>query len=64
MEEGELELPTPEQAEQSKTIRAQMAKLQSALDTQTPELDTRAEILGNRGRRERIAMVRARAGSL
>ncbi len=39
MEEGELELPTPEQAEQSKSIRAQVAKLQSALDTQTPELD-------------------------
>jgi len=39
MDEPELELPTPEQAEQSKEIRAQMAKLQSALDTQTPELD-------------------------
>jgi hypothetical protein len=40
MEEGELELPTPEQAERSKSIRAQVAKLQSALDTQTPELDS------------------------
>jgi len=39
MDEPELELPTPEQAERSKEIRAQMAKLQSALDTQTPELD-------------------------
>ena len=39
MDEPELELPTPEQAEQSKEIRAQMTKLQSALDTQTPELD-------------------------
>ena len=33
-------MPTPEQAEQSKTIRSQMAKLESALDTQTPELDS------------------------
>jgi cytochrome c553 len=40
MEEGKLELPTPEQAEKSKAIRAQMAKLESALDTQTPELDS------------------------
>jgi hypothetical protein len=40
MEEGELELPTPEQAEKSKTIQAQIAKLQNALDTQTPELDS------------------------
>ncbi len=39
MDEPELELPTPEQAERSKEIRAQMEKLQSALDTQTPELD-------------------------
>lgn len=40
MEEGQLELPTPEQAEQSKTIRSQMAKLESALDTRTPALDS------------------------
>jgi hypothetical protein len=39
MDEGELELPTPEQAERSNEIRARMAKLESALDTQTPELD-------------------------
>jgi hypothetical protein len=36
--EEELELPTPEQAAKSKELRAEMAKLQSVLDTPTPQL--------------------------
>ncbi len=39
MEEPELELPTPEQEKKSKELRAEIARLQSVLDTQTPELD-------------------------
>lgn len=42
MAEPELELPTPEQEKKSKALRAEIASLQSKLDTQTPELD-RAE---------------------
>lgn len=38
--EPELELPTPEQKEKSDELRAQIAKLQQVLDTQTPQLDT------------------------
>ncbi|HEY3939415.1 MAG TPA: PSD1 and planctomycete cytochrome C domain-containing protein [Bryobacteraceae bacterium] len=39
MGEPELELPTPEQLKRSKAIRAQMARLQEALDTSTPQLE-------------------------
>jgi hypothetical protein len=38
-QEPELELPTPEQAVKSKQLRGEIAKLQTKLDTQTPELD-------------------------
>ena len=38
--EPELELPTPEQAAKSKELRGQIAKVQTALDTSTPELET------------------------
>lgn len=37
--EAELELPTPEQAAKSKELRAEIAKLQTVLDTTTPELE-------------------------
>ncbi len=39
MAEPELTLPTPEQAKKSEELRAQMAQLQSTLDTQTAQLD-------------------------
>ena len=38
--EPELELPTPEQAAKSKELRAEVAKLQTTLDTSTPELES------------------------
>ncbi|HEV2425499.1 MAG TPA: PSD1 and planctomycete cytochrome C domain-containing protein [Terriglobia bacterium] len=38
-EEPKLELPTPAQAAESRTLRAQIADLQSKLDTSTPELE-------------------------
>jgi hypothetical protein len=38
-QEPELELPTPEQAAKSKQIRDEISKLQTKLDTQTPQLD-------------------------
>jgi len=37
--EPEIELPTPAQAAKSKELRAQIAKLQTVLDTSTPELE-------------------------
>jgi hypothetical protein len=37
--EPELELPTPEQEAKSKDLKAETAKLQTVLDTSTPELD-------------------------
>ncbi|HEV2495217.1 MAG TPA: DUF1553 domain-containing protein [Terriglobia bacterium] len=37
--EPEIELPTPEQAAKSKELKAEIAKLQSVLDTSTPELE-------------------------
>jgi len=37
--EPDIELPSPEQAKDSKELRAQIAKLQSLLDTSTPELE-------------------------
>jgi hypothetical protein len=39
MEEPALELPTPDQEKKSKALRAEIARLQTVLDTQTPELD-------------------------
>ena len=36
--EPELELPTPEQDKKAKEIRAEIARLQTVLDTETPEL--------------------------
>ncbi len=38
IQEPDLELPTPEQDKQAKKIRAEIASLQSVLDTGTPEL--------------------------
>ncbi len=38
-----LELPTPEQAAQSKELRGEIAKLQTVLDTPTPELASAQE---------------------
>ncbi len=38
VDEPEIELPTPEQEAKSKEIKAEMAKLQTVLDTPTPEL--------------------------
>jgi mono/diheme cytochrome c family protein len=40
MEEPELELPNAEQAKKSRELRAEIARLQTVLDTQTPELDS------------------------
>ncbi|MBV8452017.1 MAG: DUF1549 domain-containing protein, partial [Deltaproteobacteria bacterium] len=40
IDEPELELPTPEQKKQSTELRAQIAQLQTVLNTQTPELDS------------------------
>ncbi len=39
MAETELALPTPEQDKKSQQLRAQMAQLETMLDTQTPQLD-------------------------
>jgi len=39
MAEPELELPTPEQEKKSEELRTEIARLQSVLDTQTPQLD-------------------------
>ena len=39
VEEPQVELPTPQQAAKSKELRAEAAKLQTVLDTSTPELD-------------------------
>ncbi|HXR78805.1 MAG TPA: PSD1 and planctomycete cytochrome C domain-containing protein [Bryobacteraceae bacterium] len=39
-QETELELPTAEQSKESKQLRGEIAKLQTVLDTQTPQLDT------------------------
>ena len=39
IEEPELELPTPEQDKKAKAIRADMARLQNVLDTETPALE-------------------------
>ena len=38
IKEPELELPSPEQEKKAKEIRTEIAKLQTVLDTQTPEL--------------------------
>ena len=40
MAEAELQLPSPEQEKKSQELRAQMAQLQSMLETPTPQLDT------------------------
>lgn len=39
MAEPELALPTPDQEKQNKKLQAEIANLQTKLDTQTPELD-------------------------
>jgi len=39
-EEPKLELPTPAQAEESKKLRAQIAELETKLNTSTPELES------------------------
>ena len=39
-QEPEIELPTPEQEKRSTEIKADIARFQKVLDTQTPELDT------------------------
>ncbi|HEV2352460.1 MAG TPA: PSD1 and planctomycete cytochrome C domain-containing protein [Terriglobia bacterium] len=40
IQEPELELPTPEQAKRAREIRGEISKLQSVLDTGTPELES------------------------
>ncbi len=52
MAEPELTLPTPEQAKKSQELRAQMAQLQSTLDTQTPAVGGLSASLGETTDRE------------
>ena len=40
VDEPQIELPTPEQETKSKELKAEIAKLQAALDTSTPDLDS------------------------
>jgi hypothetical protein len=48
MEEPGLELPNPEQAQKASELRSEIARLQSTLQTQTPELDTAQAIWESR----------------
>ena len=64
MSEPELALPTPAQDKKSKELRAQMAQLQSVLDTQTPDLDNaqqawEKEMTGSEARWEVLKPLRA-----
>ncbi|MBV8550568.1 MAG: DUF1553 domain-containing protein [Acidobacteriaceae bacterium] len=46
-QEPELELPTPEQKQRSAELRAEIGRLQTVLDTQTPELDAAEKVWEN-----------------